>query len=472
MSRRPLVPGLATVLRLSARAERASVVAIALIAAVSSFVLAASARATDEAARRSVVEAVERAADGPGRLTFTADRAFASGGAADPLGPVSDALAAIAEEVPPAVDRLYEPPRAVLDTQRFLVVGVDGAPSPLPTRLTMRVHPDLDEHLAGPTEALADAGEVTEVVVPAPPDEPDVGPARLPSLDIGLTATTADELGVGLGSIWTVDADDTDALSGRIPGFRFPPFALRVARILEPTPPTERYWYGDARLHRPVRVDTGVGADLYVYAAVEPEDLVDAPFVDDSEILLTAIQRYDVDLDVLGGLGLDELDEARSGLDAMAARFPEASTTRLPGLETRLAAVLEDEADQIRIADAMRLLGSVGLVGVLGGLAATVLLLGMMRRAAWTAVARSRGGGWSITAAEVVETTLAVLVGTAVGLVAARLAVTDVATTGDRLGAALVAVVLITCRVAVSVAAELGGRVAVGVGRLRHAGPV
>jgi len=233
-----------------------------------------------------------------------------------------------------------------------------------------------------------------------------------------LTPEAADELGWELGETihLTVDPSDlvTRSFNEGLPG----DFAAELVGLRELDPVEDRYWFGDPRLHRPTVADTGVGANVFAYAIVHPDQLPTRPFLVDQRGPLALEQRRDLEQT---SLTLDVVDDALSGVLELEASFATQPTLTRPGVVTALRPVLETEIDQRDAARTTLVLAAAGVLGVVLTTLSQILVTAAGRRRGWLTVSRARGASRpQVIGAALGEmatlATIAVVVGGAIAL--------------------------------------------------------
>ena len=396
MTRRGLLSGSAALAGVDRRSERSVLATIFVMLVVVSAVFAAAPRLLERAEVDSLERALTDTASVNRRLAVRAIENFGPGTDDDPLDLQRSVVERAADVVPEEVRSVFGPGRLVIDSNRFLVVADDGTPPASPTTVTFRVQPDLDDHAelvdgrrAGPTVERVDDRPVVEVEI---------------------STDTADVMGYAVGDLLDLAADTSDAVTRQYDGGLPDAAAARIVGILRLDDRSDPYWFGDNRLHRPIVVDTGVGATFRFTAAVPAGVLPVRPFLVDGRSPFTVEQRRDL-LD--GAITVDSLDAVLDGLDRLEATSSATAAPGRPGLAVSLRRVLDDERAQQRAARSALALGGVGVLGVALVALAQVLQVGFSRRRAWLDVARIRGA----SPTQIVMTTAGELAGVAAGAI-------------------------------------------------------
>lgn len=342
-------------------------------------------------------------------LVVRALEAFGTGDVDDPLMEQRAVVEQAASLVPPEVAVRYGEPRLVIDTSRFNVTGVDGVPPASPVRVTLRVHPELDEH-SRIVEGRAARPDVVDE------DGRDV-------IEIEMSRDTADLLGLVVGDVLDLDVDTEDAVTRRFDGGLPEPIGGRLVGIRELDDADDPYWSGDRRLHRPVVNDTNAGAEYFAFASIPVEALPVRPFVNDvfgpDELLVGVgpllVEQRRTLLD--GGMSVRAAEQMEAGLATLAASAPPTASPGRPAVVAGLAPVLGDERDQRDAARSNLAIAAAGVLGV--GLVSLgcVLRVGVDRRRAWVDTAHARGAARrEIVVAAAAEVTVIGIVAALVGV--------------------------------------------------------
>lgn len=367
------------------RSDRLVGVAIGSMLFVVATLLTAAPRMLDRAEASSLERAIAEAPAALRRLTVRAIEDFGAS-PADPLSGPQSVLDTAAESIPDDVQAKYGPARIVVDSNRFVVRAINAVAPASPTLLTLRVHPDLDDH-----------GEIVSGRAAIATDET-VDDRRV--VEIELSTVTAEVMGLAVGDVFEVVADTGDTVTRRYIGGLPDPFLVRVAGLRRLDDPAEPYWSGDARLHRPTVSDTGFGANFFLFGAIPAEALVDRPFEVNGRGPLAIEQRRDL---IGDSVTVDDADELLAGLIALeAATVPLPSPGR-PGIAVGLRRVLAGEDDQRTVARGTLAVAGVGVIAVALAVLAQSLQVAFTRRRSWLTIARARGA----TPVQVVLSTMA-----------------------------------------------------------------
>lgn len=367
---------------LGVRSEAAVSGLIGLLVLAVTFVACLAPSALADAEVESLAAALADTSSPDLRLTVRALENLGRGPSTDPLAEAREVADLAFAVVPDVVAERYGPPRIVVDSNRFVVSKVDDREVLSPTALTLRVHPELDDHsrLVEGRAAREDTGDHVEIEI---------------------SVETAEVLGLSIGSEVALEADPDDVATRRFKGGLPEPFSATVVGLRELDAVDDPYWAGDPRVHRPTVTDTGVGASYFAFAMVPASSLSVRPYVIDGVGPLTIELRRDL---VPSTIAIADVDEVVEGLHRLDARSIDTATPGRPSVVTRLDRVLDVEAEQRRLASSALTMIGVGLAGI-----ALVTIIGLVeaaveRRRSWLRVAQARGASRSaIVVATVTE---------------------------------------------------------------------
>lgn len=372
--------GTVSTLRVTWRADRVVlVIAIVLVGLVTAGMVAGQ-RAVARAEAESLEQALRDAPSFSRTLRIAIADTFHP--SADPTAGQRLAVEEAAALVDPQLLAVYTEPRLVNDTPTFLARSIDGEPPATPTKVVLRAHQDLHEHLTlvdGRLPTLADqtVGDRT--------------------IQVLVTPETADRLGWEIGTEIVLSANVDDPL---FLGFdRLPePITLQVGAIAELDPPDDDFWANDPRLHRPIVDDTNVGAEFTVYVAIDEDQL---PLVLNGlggHSPLRVEQRLDLDDD---GIDMSNVDDVAAAVAATEASTSATAGFGAPAVNIGLGPTLAEEASRRTAARDSLLLAAVGLGAAAIGACVQLQRAAAERRRTWWAQARSRGAstGAMLTAA-------------------------------------------------------------------------
>lgn len=419
--------------------ERLATMTLLVIVMSAMFVAEAGPRWLREHEESSLEEAIAAAPGAARQLTIRVLEDAPAGDVDDPLRLQYRQLDGVVASLPPDLTERFVDDRIVVDTQRFVVadeVDRTGVASPpaSPTFLTFRVHPELTGR-----SRLVDGRQ-------ARPDRRD--PDGRPVFEFELTPESAETLGWSLGQTMRLTVDPSDPVT-RAAGRSIPDdFIAELVGLRALDPEVDPYWAGDARLHRPTVADTALGADLFAFAIIHPQQLPGRPFLVDRRGVLAIEHRSDLDP---SSVRLDDSPVVLQELANVSARFGEQPTLSRPGVRTGLGAVLESEASQRVAARQAVVVAGVTALGVVGVLSLMVMLAVVDRRRSFRVTARARGATtWQVVGASLLEIGPLLAVGHLIG---SRVAAWAVPTPAGSLGSIVSAgLALVTLVAAASVA--------------------
>lgn len=353
------------------RADRALLLLLAVVIAVTAGLVAAVPRLLDQLQRTSLEEELAR---------VTADRRGLSAdvvrtvrfddvdGQWTSLGEVAGEL----EEgsVDQALLDVLDEPVPVVDSLRFALgpepgsTEVDG----LTRVLTVRSQLDLP-----PLEVLegrlpdGDQETMTWTQETASVGDDDTITARVS--EVVMTPPSAEAMGMAVGDRRVAVVDPEGPVARRVVPRPDDVVVVELVGLVELPPVEDPVWFGDARLHRPTQFDTNTSTTFFAHAVVPPDVAVQLPGTGsgapasvtwrwqlDEEAMLAADPGPvgDAALTLRTTLSLD-LDEPRwsSGLDRLLDREQERRATAVEVLSLAVVAV---------VGVAVALLGAVGAV--------------------------------------------------------------------------------------------------------------
>ena len=361
---------------------------LACIVLVTSFSLAALpgfvARMSDDGLQRTVADA--RPFERNISLTQVSALPLGPTGSPNPLirnvGDAEAVGATLQAAMPPLVQGAIDRRTAVIDTPRWIVRGLPGAPQVATQRfLQLRHQSDLDGRL-----------RLVEGRLPAPRNpatlaaltgDAGAGNDELPVYEMAVSRATAEELEIVLGGRVLVTADPAYL---RESGLRLPPanyrIVVEVVGLIEATAPTDQFWLDDPRLMQPGVFETPDFTLIYGTGLLAPEAFPDLLRRTSPEPW-TYQWRYFTDPT---RLNQDQLAEFESSIRRLGLIYP--PTTRP---STGLADLARRFADQRTFAVSILALAAAGLaataLAVLGVLAALLA----ERHRVGLALVRSRG---------------------------------------------------------------------------------
>jgi putative ABC transport system permease protein len=386
-----------------------------LATAATAFLFALAPQLFDRMAANSLEQTVARADPLERNLAIVgADRIDAAPGD-DPTAAVVQTGESFEAELPAPVRAVVDEGTASAETVRTTIVTPPGEAAPPGTTryLTLRLIEDAAAHVRASSGRLpSDAAEPVETPFPGRP--------VATRLEIALSATTAEQLGLGLGDrVYVLPAPD-DPLVRRVAVSDRRHLALDVTGILD-VPAGDEPWLRDSRLGRAAIRDTETARFVYGYALMAPAAYNDVMAGVDP-LPLRYGWEYHVDP---AAVASSDVAELAAGLRQVDAAFGESTFgQRLGfGVQTGLGRILARyEADReaagsvLAVAGISLLAVALTVLGVLAALAAE-------RRSESIALLRSRGGSLGQTlAAQAAEGLLVALPAGILGYALATLA--------------------------------------------------
>ncbi len=400
------------------------------------------ARAADEAVRRIVAEAGV-AAD---VVVTLPTRAMIPDPQRDPDQPalIANAAGQMASRLPTAVRAATRAPVTAVHTAPG-VVRIDGD-----GQLVRLAHLGSADLGADPLVRWVDGA--APGVAPAVPSTPPVDPAQdgqtpegevqpaapavRPEVRAGLAATTAEQLGITVGTRFDLTTPGAGATS------------VLVTGLYEPIDPTADQWRGFDDLLRPQPAPSAGHADHRIAFLLSDDSLPDAVLAVVGPAVQRAI-RFPADPS-----SLDDALAARTAdqLDALTSAPADLATPDgVPAVDTQLHEVLADAAGRLAAARAQASVLIVGL-GVVGALALVLAArLLVARRESLLVAERARGA----SVASVVVRALAESVPVAIGAAALGVAAALLALPGPTSGLTVAATVTAVAVLAPAVASAL-----------------
>ena len=232
------------------REAQSHTVALALIVIATAFATVAMPRFVSGTGDRLLRETLTSARSDVRDITFIQEGRI--GAVLDgPLDQVDAALEHVLVDVPVGLAAVLEPPRAVIDTSRWVIVGR----GPAETTVRLRFQPGADEHVR-----LTEGALPTERISVAPrDDDPEGAKPPVTFVEAALSAESAGRLGASIGDRVVLELDRTDRLSVRQVSVMVrydnrtdARVGIVVAGIFEVADPEARFWFDDPALERPV----------------------------------------------------------------------------------------------------------------------------------------------------------------------------------------------------------------------------
>lgn len=390
----------------------------ALFAAVgaTAFLFALVPQVFDRMAANSLEQTVARANPLERNLAITAAGRIEAEQSDDPIQSVNAIGETYEERLPESVVDVLDEGRATVETVRYTLVTPPGEAGPAGTTryLTLRYLEDAGPHVQAARGDLPADAE---------------GPVQLPfgdesfatGLEIALSATTAEQLSVGLGDqLYALPAAD-DTLVRSVPVSERPYLGLEVVGIVEPRG-GDAAWLAESRLGTARIRDTDTARFVYGYALVAGEAYNDL-LAGAGPLPLRYEWLYLVDPAAVGRSNAERLAADTRSIDSI---FGETTFGQRLGLGARtgLGRILERYETDRRAAAAVLALGGLALLAVALTVLGVLAALAVERRSEAIALLRSRGASLAQTlVAQALEGLLVAVPAGALGLAAATLAV-------------------------------------------------
>ncbi|MEZ5226677.1 MAG: hypothetical protein R2710_08370 [Acidimicrobiales bacterium] len=211
-----------------------------------------------------------------------------------------------------------------LDLPRFVARQRNGEPLPFRLRLTLRVVDGFDQ--------VARTIRVADAVAPSD--------SSAEIVDIAVTEATAHLMRVDLGDVLELTTDPDDPVARAYQGSVLAT-KVRVAALVELSPPEDPIWFGDDSLHEARQRDTNDGFEVDAAAAVALDDFFLTPSLRPvgGNGTLRQLRSMDAPAPTVSGADEWSLELAR-----MASATPATPPIGTPSGSSRLAALLDDVA--------------------------------------------------------------------------------------------------------------------------------
>lgn len=401
------------------RADAGLLAVVVVVVALTAGLVGAVPRLLDRLALASLDGAVDAVTVDRAGLAASSVRPFGAASAAVVTDALDGAAAALDEDLDPELQQALGPPTSLLDTVRYDLVPLPGAPPDgLLRKLTIRVQPGespyVEEVVAG---ALPD-GAVDEVELDIGATGPDGEPvvSTFKVHQFVATAATAEALDLEVGERRIARPDATGPILQRSAAAQVPVIVVELAGIVELGPLEDPVWFGDPRLHRASQFDTNSTTTVFATGLVPREAVLETPGIRDRQVAAVTVQWQ---LDRAGLLASDTTAVQQA---AVALRTSPALSLEQPSWSTGLDRLLATEA--ARRATAVEVLGlaAVAVVGVAGALLLAIVAVLALRRRDQLALVRGRGASLpQLVGAAVVEFGLVALAALAVALAVLQL---------------------------------------------------
>ncbi|MGH3019531.1 MAG: hypothetical protein ACRDNR_05145, partial [Gaiellaceae bacterium] len=387
----------------------------ALFAAVSAtaFLFALVPQLFDRLAAESLEETVARANLLERDVAITAAGKVQAAPGDDPFRSVVATGARYERRLPDSLRGVVGDPGAIAETVRYTIVAPPGESGPAGTTryLTLR-------HLEGVSGRLRAAeGRMPTGTGQTPlpfPEQPEGT-----SIEIALSATTAEQLSLGVGDRAYILPATDDLLVRDVPVSQRRYLALDVVGILEAAP-AEAAWLRESRLGRAVIRDTETQRFVYGYGLF-PREAYGELLAGVGTVPLRYEWRYPADAAAVGESDTDELAAAVRRLEGIFGQTTFGQRLGL-GARTGLGRILERHDADREAAGAVLAVGGLGLLAVALTVLGVLASLAAERRSESIALLRSRGGSLAQTlAAQALEGLLVAAPAGALGYAAATL---------------------------------------------------
>lgn len=395
------------------RSDRLFAGALFAAVAATAFLFALVPQLFDRLAAESLEETVARANPLERNVAITAAGKVQAAPGDDPFRSVVATGARYERRLPGSLRDVVDGPGAIAETARYSIVVPRGESGPAGTTryVTLR-------HLEGASERLRAAeGRLPTGAgqTPLPFREQPEGT----SIEIALSATTAEQLSLGVGDRVFIFPATDDLLVRDVPGAQRRYLALDVVGILEAAP-ADAAWLRESRLGRAVIRDTETRRFVYAYGLF-PREAYDELVAGVGPVPLRYEWRYPVDAAAVGESDTGELAGAVRRLEAI---FGETTFGQRLGLGARtgLGRILERHETDREAAGAALAVGGLALLAVALTVLGVLASLAAERRSESIALLRSRGGSLAQTlAAQALEGLLVAVPAGVLGYAAATL---------------------------------------------------
>ena len=348
------------------------------------FLLALAPQLFDRMATDSLESSVARAHPLERNLSIAGAGRIEATPGGDPTAGVIAAGEDFEQRLPASVRAVIDDGTASVETLRYVIVAPPGEAEPPGTTryLTLRQIQDAEAHVEAAQGSLpADRAEPVEL--PFPEQSVATG------LQIALSATTADQLSVGLGDrIYVLPAPD-DPLVRDVPVSERRYLSLNVTGLLEGRP-GDQAWVRESRLGKAAIRDTETARFVYGYA-LAAEGAYNELLAGVDPAPLRYEWRHVVDPEAVAQSDVGQLAADLRQIDAVFGETTFGQRLGF-GVRTGLARILERYETDRGAAATVLAVGGISLLavaltvlGVLGALAAE-------RRAETITLLRSRGG--------------------------------------------------------------------------------
>ncbi len=414
-----LVSTVAVVLR-RLRAERAVVLTLFVLVAVTSLVASVSPRLFERVADEGLRYAVSQGTALQQTLQFSSVDQIRPGDP-DPLSFVAGRGDILMDRVPDSVRGVLSGNDVVIETPRF---ALDEPPN-YPAFVTLRFQDHIDGRL------IMERGRAPAAVDRPAGDEPQ-------RFEIALSSAAAAELLVDVEDNLSATVDPSDPMIRRLFPRPTATIELAVVGLFTVTDPDDPAWLDDPAFARAAVGGTEDAPVAFANALIAPE-----AYVDVADLGLPSRYRWRYQVDA-GGLDAGALETLIPDLRRLDAAFgADRSVPGRPVYRSGLPDVIERYRAERATTEAVLSVAAIGPLAVASGALGLVAVIVIRRRRASLALSRSRGASaGQLLAAQLWEGLLITVPAAGAGLLAARLVVPARSDPMSSAAAALVAAVV------------------------------
>lgn len=377
-------------------AQRAEVLAIAVLMFVTAFIFSLAPRLAERVADDAIRQTIAAAPVASGNLAFASVDRFEAGPDSDPLAKVESATGAIEAAMPAGIRALTTDRDATVDLLRWRVES--GAS--LPTLVTLRIEPGATAHIHL-TSGREPTGSIGQIAGTG-----DAQPRNV--YEVAISNDAARAAGIRLGGTVAMRPDPIDGLSARSGQADV---AARVVGLYD-ADAGSAYWFDDLDLVRPHTVEISSNVAYIAFAALV------SPAAYQSLLEATATVRYTWHFFVAADrLTAGTAAAVATDLRRLETLFPpSAAPTAHPALRTGLLRLVSAQLERWQSTRAILSVVAVGpLAAAIGAIALVCLFTHRRRRSAelvWLARGASRP---TVVAGILVEAVVVALLPAALG---------------------------------------------------------
>ncbi|HEU4321158.1 MAG TPA: ABC transporter permease [Acidimicrobiia bacterium] len=426
------------------RSQPSVVISIAVTTLIASVLLAAAPRQLEVVSAEDLRATVSE--PDPAQRNIRVERfgRLGAGPDDDPMRSIRESGDFFAEmEFPPSLQEIVSDHYYLVDTPRFAVSPMPGEepPHPFPRFLSFRYQEHIDDQsMVVEGELPSPQDPITMLVgtdCPLDPDEraaleeelesgavqPAEDSCRLEDVahyQVAISARTAEDMGLEVGSQVVLTPDATDPLFNGIPTDALAyQIVVSVSGIIELTAVEDEYWYADPTLHRPTIRETADFRIIFATGLMAPEDYR-SMLSTMGDAGRSYVWRHFVDPDLVETADLDTL---QSELEPFLLRFtPVVARPTDYRVISQLSDLIQSHLEQRSHTVAMVSLAVAGILTVVVTvtLLLAVLMTGRQRRS--IVLERNRGASrGQLTLTRIYEGLLIVVPGALLGFLAAAL---------------------------------------------------